>query len=127
MALRMSKNASSWRLHCPMPSKRPGSPVNGGLLANHTSTTATPTHFLTMIQLITSPENLISVSALTDFGTDGSFMDCNLPCHLQLDLKTISGSCQICALNGHLLCQVIYQTPPLSLLISGNQNEKISF
>lgn len=84
-----------------MPSKRPGSPVDGGLLASHTSTTATPTRFF-------YPDNLFSVSALIDFGTDGSFMDWNLLCHLQLDLKTISGARQICAaqwpsaLSGHL-------------------------
>lgn len=74
------------------------------------------TCFLTLIQLITSPENSFSVSALIDFVRDESFMDWNLSCHLQFDLKTIPGAHQI-----------IYQTPPCSLLISGYQNEKISF
>lgn len=94
---------------------------------SHTSFTSTPARSLTPVQLTVSPKSSLTLSALIDSGADENFMDLNLARQLDLQLRPLPKPRSARALDGHLLSRVTDETPPLSLSISGNHFESISF
>lgn len=70
-----------------------------------------------MSQLSTSPGESLELLALTDSGAGESFVEPGKATSILLP----------CFAHGHLLSQVAYQTPSISMFILSNHCETISF
>ena len=108
-----------------MSSKRQHSPVEGGLQVS-----VTPLHPSSTVRTLV-PATLITgahshlVSALIDSGADGNFMDTSLASELHLAPAKLQTSLEARALTGVRFSQITHVTPPVSLLISGNQENLV--
>ena len=69
----------------------------------------------------------LPLSALVDSGADESFLDRRVARQLGVDLIPLDVPMEVSALNGLHLDRIEHKTAPMSLLLSGNHQEKISF
>ena len=60
-------------------------------------------------------------------GSDENFIDCDLCSQAQLSLDLLPEPKEVFALDGRLLARNTHRTTPVSLLLSGNHLELISF
>ena len=63
--------------------------------------------------------------ALVDSGAEESFIDSALVLQMGIPTEPLDIPLEANALNGHLLARVEHQTPPLTLLLSGNHSETL--
>ena len=69
----------------------------------------------------------LSVGALVDSGADECLMDVTLARQAGVPLESMDTTLAAQALDGHLLGKISHRTIPISLTISGNHTEEISF
>ena len=93
---------------------------------SQTSTSSSPFRPLTHASL-RSPEVSLELDVFVDSGADENFLDRELAKQLQLIPEPLPVPREANALDGRLLCHVTHRTPALSLTISGNHAEMISF
>ncbi|KAI2668694.1 Transposon Tf2-6 polyprotein [Labeo rohita] len=66
-------------------------------------------------------------TALLDSGAEGNFMDFSFACHNRVPLLPLTSSIAVHALNGQTLPTITTITEPITLTVSGNHRESISF
>lgn len=93
---------------------------------SQTSISYTPFRPLTHACL-SSPEVSLELAVFVDSGADENFLDRELAKQLQLIPELLPVPREANALDGRLLCHVTHRTPALSLTISGNHAEMLSF
>lgn len=71
--------------------------------------------------------SVLPVPIVIDLGANKSLMDNNLPTRLGLTLEPLPKPIEASALDGCLLGEVNHHTQPVSLLITGNHCNPISF
>lgn len=71
--------------------------------------------------------SVVTPACLIDSGSDDSFMDQNIPLQLGIDILPLDSPLEAKALNGLLLARVVNKTAPVTLLLSSNHQEVISF
>ena len=69
----------------------------------------------------------LHLSNLVDSGADKCFLDREVARQLGVDIIPLDVSLEVSALNGMHLARIEHKTAPLSLLLSGNHQEQISF
>lgn len=74
------------------------------------------------IQTMTHP-----LSALIDSGAEQSFIDSSLATRLNITTTVLPNPLRVSALSGQRLPDITHVTEPLSLTLSGNHTERISF
>lgn len=111
-------------LPCPS-TKRPGSPVTGGLLVSHTAASS-PQHLQMPVTLCWQHQP-IPLQALVDSGAEENFLDGHLASQLGISIETLDEPLEACALNRLHLAQVCLRTVPVSLAVGGNHRETMSF
>ena len=67
------------------------------------------------------------LSILVDSGADDNFIDSSLATQVHIPCQLLPHPKEVFALDGRLLAQVTHRTVPISLLLSGNHHETISF
>ncbi|MGL5581798.1 MAG: retropepsin-like aspartic protease family protein, partial [Cetobacterium sp.] len=110
---------------CPVRAKR--SSIEGGLLTSVTSRNP-PSKTCTRLSVHLSwSESSTSCSALLDSGAEGNFIDESWAVEQGIPLLSLRDSTPLYALDGSALPGVRQRTVPLTLTVSGNHNETISF
>ena len=69
----------------------------------------------------------LPLTALIDSGADENFLDINLAHQANLELELLETPLVANALDGRLLANVTHRTVPLTLMLSGNHKEQLSF
>ncbi len=110
-----------------MSSKREGSPVDRGVLAS--VTTVSPSHKArtSLTALLRWGGSTFSCAALVDSGAEGNFMDERWALDHGIPVQELNDPITIHALDGRILSRILCATAPVSLTISGNHQETISF
>ncbi len=110
-----------------MSSKREGSPVDQGVLAS--ATTFSPSHKArtSLAALLRCGGSTFSCAALVDSGAEGNFMDERWALDHGIPVQELNDPITIYALDGRILSRILRATAPVSLTISGNHQETISF
>ncbi len=110
-----------------MSSKREGSPVDRGVLAS--VTTVSPSHKArtSLTALLRWGGSTFSCAALVDSGAEGNFMDERWALDHGIPVQELNDPITIYALDGRILFRILRATAPVSLTISGNHQEIISF
>ncbi len=81
---------------------------------------------LTVVTL-SSDSFSLSYPALVDSGADGNLMSYNLAKQLNLTCESIPQPLSATALNGRLMCPVVHQTSPLSVILEDGHTEQMTF
>lgn len=110
-----------------MPSKSQRSPVEEGLLASATSLIS-PSKSCTIIPItLRWSGTFVSCNALIDSGAEGNFLDESWALKQGIPLQRREEATPLFALDGSSLPRVHLQSSPLSLTVSGNHHETLSF
>uniref|UniRef100_A0A8C6P718 CCHC-type domain-containing protein n=1 Tax=Nothobranchius furzeri TaxID=105023 RepID=A0A8C6P718_NOTFU len=83
-------------------------------------------HASTTVQLST-PEKTVELVVLIDSGADANLMDAQFARQLDLEFLPLERPLQAVVLNGHPLCYVSSQTPPVKVTFADNHSEMIKF
>ncbi len=110
-----------------MSSKREGSPVGRGVLAS--ATTFSPSHKARtfLAAHLRCGGSTFSCTALVDSGAEGNFMDERWALDHGIPVQELDNPPTVYALDGRILSKILRATAPVSLTISGNHQETISF
>ena len=102
--------------------------LKGGVLVSHTSIpkSSTPSENRFPVT-ITWADQTLSIGALIDSGADDNLIDSEFAVQSGIPLVPLPSPLSVQALNGNYLGKVTHQTTSLSLAISGNHVETISF
>ncbi len=108
-------------------SKRESSPVDRGVLVS--VTTFSPSHKArtSLTALLRWGGSTFSCAALVDSGAEGNFMDERWALDHGIPVLELNDPITIYALDGRILSRILRATAPVSLTISGNHQETISF
>lgn len=106
-------------------SKRQGSPVPGEFRVSRTSTTSPFQLQLSTILCFGSLS--LPVLALVDSGAEECLIDRSLTQQLDIPTVPLEPSLEARALNGLRLAHVTCKTVPITLVVAGNHQEKLSF
>lgn len=110
-----------------MPVKSQRSPVEEGLLASATSLISPPKSCTTIPITLHWPGFSVSCNALVDSGAEGNFIDKAWALEQGIPLKEREEATSLFALDGSALPRVLCESVPLSLTVSGNHHEILSF
>lgn len=110
-----------------MPGKSLRSPVKGGLLASATSLDSPPHSYTTFDVHLRWPGFSATCKALIDSGAEGCFLDETWARAQGIPLRELEGATPLFALDGSSLPRVRRETLPLTLTVSGNHRETMSF
>ncbi len=110
---------------CPL--KGQSSPVDGGVLASATVISSLPRSRTTISVVIRWAGITVNGLALIDSGAEGSFIDERWAMEQGIPLLDLNDTTTVFALDGRALSTVHRITCPLSLTVSGNHRETISF
>lgn len=110
-----------------MSSKSQRSPVKEGLQASATPLIS-PSKSCTIIPITLHwSGSSVSCNALIDSGAEGNFLDETWACKQGIPLKRREETTPLFALDGSSLPRVHLRSIPLSLTVSGNHHESLSF
>ncbi len=110
---------------CPL--KGQSSPVDGGVLASATVISSLPRSRTTISAVLRWAGITVNGLALIDSGAEGSFIDERWAMEQGIPLLDLNDTTTVFALDGRALSTVLRITCPLSLTVSGNHRETISF
>ncbi len=110
---------------CPL--KGQSSPVDGGILASATVISSLPRSRTTISVVLRWAGITVNGLALIDSGAEGSFIDERWAMEQGIPLLDLNDTTTVFALDGRALSTVRRSTCPLSLTVSGNHRETISF
>ncbi len=110
---------------CPL--KGQSSPVDGGVLASATVISSLPRSRTTISVVLRWAGITVNGLALIDSGAEGSFIDERWAMEQGIPLLDLNDTTTVFALDGRALSTVRRSTCPLSLTVSGNHRETISF
>ncbi|KAI2662144.1 Transposon Tf2-9 polyprotein [Labeo rohita] len=116
-------------LYCGLPGKRASPAVKMGLLSGGISaikSLSRSTSTLLPVRLRWQRLDL-HCTALLDSGAEGNFMDFSFARHNHVPLLPLTSSIAVHALNGQTLPTITTITEPITLTVSGNHRESISF
>ncbi|KAG1928800.1 retrotransposable element [Pimephales promelas] len=112
-------------LSCPVKGQR--SSVGGGLLASAISREIPSDSCTTLPVHLQWSSSSVSCSAMIDSGAEGNFVDEEWARQQGIPLTYLKHSTSLFALDGSSLPRVLSETVPLTLTVSGNHRETISF
>ncbi|KAG1938716.1 retrotransposable element [Pimephales promelas] len=112
-------------LSCPVKGQR--SSVGGGLLASAISREIPSDSCTTLPVHLQWSSSSVSCSAMIDSGAEGNFVDEEWARQQGIPLTYLKHSTPLFALDGSSLPRVLSETVPLTLTVSGNHRETISF
>uniref|UniRef100_A0A8K9V3S6 Gypsy retrotransposon integrase-like protein 1 n=1 Tax=Oncorhynchus mykiss TaxID=8022 RepID=A0A8K9V3S6_ONCMY len=110
-----------------MSSKSQSSSVSGGLLVSATTPVSPSRSCTTLSVHLRWTGSSASCSALIDSGAEGCFMDETWAREHDIPLRQLRESTALFALDGSPLPRIQRETLPLTLTVSGNHSETISF
>ncbi len=110
-----------------MPVKSQSSPVDGGILASATVIPSSPRSRTTVSAVLRWAGFTITGPALIDSGAEGNFIDEKWASERRIPLLDLDETTTVFALDGRVLSSVHRITSPVSLTVSGNHRETISF
>ncbi len=110
-----------------MPVKSQSSPVDGGVLASATVIPSSPRSRTTVSAVLRWAGFTITGPALIDSGAEGNFIDEKWASERRIPLLDLDETTTVFALDGRVLSSVHRITSPVSLTVSGNHRETISF
>lgn len=116
-----------WTLLLRVPSKSQHSPVNWDLMAS-ASTQSPNTCTTTLLPVTLCREgSSVSCSALLDSGAEESFIDESFAAKHKVPLQPLRDTPTVYALDGSVLSKVLHSTTLVSLHVSGNHQETLTF
>ncbi|KAM9452535.1 uncharacterized protein ACWYII_047030 [Salvelinus alpinus] len=118
-------SAGHFVMSCPVKGQR--SSVSGGLLVSATTQVSPSRSCTTLSVHLRWTGSAASCSALIDSGAEGCFMDEAWARKHDIPLRELGRITPMFALDGSSLPSIRYETLPLTLTVSGNHSETISF
>lgn len=94
---------------------------------SRTTSPSTPSNRILLPGILRYAQNSLPLQVFVDCGADDNFIDSELCNQANLPTETLSVPKDVFALNGQLLAHVTHRTAPISLQLSGNHQEIISF
>ncbi len=116
-----------WTFCCFVPVKSQSSPVDGGVLASATVIPPSLRSRTTISAILQWAGFTVTGLALVDSGAEGSFIDERWAIEQGIPLLDLNDTTTVFALDGRALSSVHCITCPVSLTISGNHRETVSF
>ena len=111
----------------PRSAKRPGSPINVGVLESQDNLPVSNPSRMQLPATLCSPQLSLSVLALIDSGAEGNFLDSELATQSGFPIETLSETRTARSVDGRILAHVTHVTLPIKLVLSGNHHEEITF
>ncbi|XP_050924947.1 uncharacterized protein LOC108874699 [Lates calcarifer] len=120
---------SAWS--CPrslsLTTKRFGSSTSRGTLVSRTSAVPPSSKRFSLKGTVSWSKEGIPLPVLVDSGSDDNFIDSGIVSRFDIPSEPLPEPKDVFALDGRLLAHVTLRTIPVSLLLSGNHREDISF
>ncbi len=110
-----------------VPFKSQSSPVDGGVLASTTVISPSTRSRTTISAVLRWAGFTVTGLALVDSGAEGSFIDERWAIEQGIPLQDLNDTTTVFAVDGRALSSVRHITCPVSLTVSGNHRETISF